>query len=255
MIALSGRASAEGDSDASKGAVAEKLTRTRLPRDDKPKCRPRLLNRFPEVLSVPENLQPPPFSGEPATLLPQLPLQLPPPPPPAVIEGLSEQQAKETALKEFRLGSEGHASPLLGGYAKPKRKSKNKNRNKKRGGSDSGIRVGGAVVPPELPDAILMPTFERVMSLGLVLGLTDASGKRADMFFSMARGGLKWRRKASGSERGCLLLSDLAAVEDAGGLELRLRATAGEAIQLGASSGMEKALLLRSFQLLLNAPW
>jgi hypothetical protein len=134
-----------------------------------------------------------------------------------------------------------------------KRKSKGKRRKKGERQKDREEAAEKEDLPAEpagqLPDHILIPTFKRVMTQGLVLSLISG-GKRTEMTFWIDGEVLKWgKQKQVGKERGQVELRDIVSVMDAGPLEVRLGAGSGLCIEVGASSLVEKTLLLRSFLL------
>jgi hypothetical protein len=101
-----------------------------------------------------------------------------------------------------------------------------------------------------LPDRILMPTFRKVMSQGLMLSLISSS-KRSEMWFWLDGDLLKWGKQKV-KERGQLNLDLLSSVQDSGPLELRLESTSGAILEIGASSSVEKSLLMRSFLMVIG---
>mmetsp|Transcript_12888 Transcript_12888/g.25427 ORF Transcript_12888/g.25427 Transcript_12888/m.25427 type:complete len:309 (+) Transcript_12888:134-1060(+) len=134
-----------------------------------------------------------------------------------------------------------------------KRKSKGKRRKKIERQEDTSAATEQGDIPGEapgqLPDHVLILTFQRVMAQGLKLCLIS-NGKRTEMTFWVEAGVLKWgKQKQAGKERGQVELRDVVSVVDAGPLEIRLGAASGSCIEVGASSLVEKALLLRSFLL------
>lgn len=102
-----------------------------------------------------------------------------------------------------------------------------------------------------LPDDVLLGTFRNVMSTGLPVVVNtpaDAPAKRALLSVD-ADGVLRWGK----SKRDRLRFEELASVDDlADTLDFTLAATSGRSVRVGASSHMEKALLLRCFGLLLT---
>jgi hypothetical protein len=161
----------------------------------------------------------------------------------------------DDALPTPPLSSSSEAeSPL---ETRDRRKKKSKGKRRKKGEEENGVIKQDDSSPSEsvchLPDHILIPTFRRVMSQGLLLCLI-LNGKRSEMTFWIDGDVMRWgKQKNIGKERGQLELNDVATVVDIGPLEVQLGTNAGAAVELGASSLVEKALLLRSFQLLLHS--
>lgn len=143
-----------------------------------------------------------------------------------------------------------------------RRKRKSKGRRRKRGAEKNDHDgIGEAAESPSqsessaghLPDHILYATFQRVMAQGLVLTLISP-GKRSEMTFWIDDGVLKWgKQKQNGKERGQIELRSIVSVVDSGTLEVRLGASSGMCLEVGASSLVEKALLLRCFVLASHA--
>jgi len=133
---------------------------------------------------------------------------------------------------------------------KTKLKKRKRHRKKsEKGASSAATCEGEARLPDHLPDHILVPTFQRVMKQGLCLAMfSSGRAKRVEQVFWIEGSCLRWG-KQKGKERGCLELGELSLVEDIGGLEVRLSAHSGQTLEVGASSAVEKILLLRAFTL------
>jgi hypothetical protein len=133
-----------------------------------------------------------------------------------------------------------------------KKKSKSKHTRKSDEGSPGDkIRQSPSHVEDQstLPNHILIPTFTRVMTRGLVLVLISEK-KQAEFTFWIDNSILKWgKQKQNGKEKGQVELKNLIGVEDTGPLALKLSFTTGTSIEMVASSSVEKSLLLRSFLL------
>lgn len=140
-----------------------------------------------------------------------------------------------------------------------KRKSKSRRSKGERSrkvaekGDEVPAQAESSASTAHLPDHILIPTFNRVMAQGLQLTLI-ADDKRFEMTFWIDADVLRWgKKRANGKERGSLILSELCEVEDTGPVELKLGASIGNSsIEFAASSLVEKALLFRSFILVLE---
>lgn len=105
-----------------------------------------------------------------------------------------------------------------------------------------------------LPNHILIPTFQKVMSKGLVLNLITQHKKSIEMTFWIDQNSsiLKWSKQKTNTEKKGGNSCDLKCLEsviDAGTLEISLEFTTGLSIEFSCSSSVEKSLLLRSFLL------
>mmetsp|Transcript_13535 Transcript_13535/g.16123 ORF Transcript_13535/g.16123 Transcript_13535/m.16123 type:complete len:288 (-) Transcript_13535:163-1026(-) len=165
---------------------------------------------------------------------------------------ITEQQQPVTPIKEK--DNSNHKVDSVGRKKKRKHRRKSDHNSEDPSSAEKvrNLRSSPSSVEDQstLPNHILIPTFTRVMTKGLVLTLISEK-KQNEFTFWIENRFLKWgkQRQNGSKEKGQIDLKNLSSVEDTGPLELKLVFLNDTTIEMSASSSVEKSLLLRSFLL------